>query len=472
MATLGPASASKSSIEALIHAGVDVFRINFSHGTHEQKEGIIDIIKDYNKANHASIGIMADLQGPKIRFGAIEGNSFPVKAGDKFVITTDDCIGTPERVRIHYETFPADVQPGDTLLVDDGKVELAVLDTDRKRNVTVRVLNGDSIGSNKGVNLPDTHVSVPSLTEKDVEDLIFAIGQEVDWVALSFVRSEKDIQTLRDLIHKHTPDPDTNHHAKIVAKIEKPQAVENIDRIIDATDAVMMARGDLGVEMPLEKVPIIQKQIVQKCLEKSKPVIIATQMMESMIENNKPTRAEVTDVANAIFDGADVVMLSGETAVGRHPARVVETMQRIISEVEEIPSIYFKSRQASPDSPIFIHDAVCYAACDLAQHVNATAIMGLTRSGYTAYMCSSCRPMARIYVFTDNKRLLTRLSLVWGVKAFYYDRMVGTDETMEDLHKILKQQGHVDSGDVVVNMATMPLEKQGRTNMMKVTRIN
>lgn len=472
MATLGPASSSKDSIKALITAGVDVFRINFSHGTHEQKTEIITLIKDYNEANHASIGIMADLQGPKIRLGAIEGNSFPVKAGDTFIITTEECIGTPQRVRIHYETFPADVQPGDTLLVDDGKVELEVLDTDRKYNVTVRVLHGDSVGSNKGVNLPDTNVSVPSLTEKDVEDLIFAIGQEVDWVALSFVRSEKDIHTLRELILKHTPDPDANHHAKIVAKIEKPQAVENIDRIIEATDAVMMARGDLGVEMPLEKVPIIQKQIVQKCLEKSKPVIIATQMMESMIEHNKPTRAEVTDVANAIFDGADVVMLSGETAVGRHPARVVETMQRIISEVEEMPSIYFKSRQASPESPIFIHDAVCYAACDLAQHVNATAIMGLTRSGYTAYMCSSCRPMAHIYVFTDNKRLLTRLSLVWGVKAFYYDRMVGTDETMEDLHKILKQQGHVDSGDVVVNMATMPLEKQGRTNMMKVTRIN
>lgn len=472
LATLGPASSDQDTILHLIEAGVDAFRLNFSHGTHEQKAELIQHIRQLNIDHNFSVAIIADLQGPKIRLGKIENDHFDLAAGDTFIITTDRSqVGTREKVSISYDGFPMDVVTGDTILIDDGKVEVEVVDNDKTAEVTVKMLMAGRISSNKGVNLPNADVSLPSLTEKDLKDLEFAIEQDVDWVALSFVRTEKDIMNIREYIHKFSRDNDKDRHAKIIAKIEKPQAVTNIDKIIAKTDAIMIARGDLGVEMKLQDVPIIQKQIVEKCLLKSKPVIIATQMMESMIENNKPTRAEVTDVANAIFDGADVVMLSGETAMGKYPVQVIETMRKIITTVEEKSDIYFRHLTANPHSPTFISDAVCYSACRLAESVQANAIIGMTRSGYTAYMTSSCRPKAKIYVFSDNRRLLSRMSLVWGVRGFYYDQMVSTDNSINDVQEYLKERDVITAGDVVINLASMPLHKQGRTNMVKVTKL-
>lgn len=471
IATLGPASSDPEVILKLIHAGANVFRLNFSHGEHEQKAQIIQAIRNINEELDLSIAILADLQGPKIRLGKIDGNQFTVKEGDEFTITTDDVLGNSERVSITYDQFPKDVSKNDKVLVDDGKMEVTVLESDGKRDVRVRANLAGIISSSKGVNLPDTLISLPSLTDKDKKDLAFALDQDVDWIALSFVRSEMDIINLREHIASLSRQKRDYQQVKIVAKIEKPQAVKNIDAIIQETDAIMIARGDLGVEMRMQEVPLIQKHIVKKCLVAAKPVVIATQMMESMIENPKPTRAEVTDVANAVIDGADAVMLSGETAVGKYPVMVVEAMKKIINRVEEEDSIYFKHHVAEEESKTFLSDAVCYTACDLAEAVNANGIIGMTRSGYTAYMCSSCRPKAHIYVFTDNKRLLARLSMVWGVHGFYFDRSVSTDDTIASVQEYLVYHGWLSKGDVVVNMASMPIGKQGRTNTVKVTKI-
>lgn len=471
IATVGPACSSSEGIGKLIEAGVNVFRLNFSHGEHIQKAEVIQRIREYNDTYNHNVGILADLQGPKIRLGKIESEHFEVKEGDEFTITTDEIIGSSERVSITYDHFPADVKAGDKLLVDDGKMELTVLKSDGKKEVRVQATLDGVISSSKGVNLPDTAISLPSLTEKDKKDLAFALEQGVDWIALSFVRSEQDIIGLREHINTLSKEKQDYKQVKIVAKIEKPQAVENIDAIMQQTDAIMIARGDLGVEMRMQDVPLIQKHIVKKCLLAAKPVIIATQMMESMIDNPKPTRAEVTDVANAIIDGADAVMLSGETAVGKYPVIVVESMKKIIVRVEEEDSIYFKRHLADETSPTFLSDAVCYTACNLAEAVNANGIIGMTRSGYTAYMCSSCRPKAYVYVFTDNRRLLSRLSLVWGVNGFFYDRRVSTDDTIASVQQYLVDNGFLSDGDVVVNMASMPIRQQGRTNTVKVTKI-
>lgn len=471
IATLGPASSSKEALIALIRSGVNVFRLNFSHGTHSDKQLLISLIHEVNEALQSNAGIMADLQGPKIRLGLIEGDYFDIQAGEKLKITTDKLRGNRQRVYISYPQFPADVNAGDKILIDDGKLEMLVLESDGKKEVWVEAIQDGRISSNKGVNLPDTDVSLPSLTEKDLEDLKFILTQEVDWIALSFVRKAGDIVDIKKKIAEALPDTDEIMHPKIIAKIEKPQAVKNIEDILKVTDAIMIARGDLGVEMPMEEVPKIQKQIVKKCIKHAKPVIIATQMMESMISSPKPTRAEVADVANAIYDGADAVMLSAETAVGKYPTVVVEMMRRIIKEVEDDRSIYNKHLEPNPDSPTYLSDAICYNAGELATRVGAYAIIGMTRSGYTAYMVSSFRPSSRIFVFTDNKRLLNRLSMVWGVKASYYDGLVGTDETIQEVHQLMKEKGFLHPGDITVNMASMPLHKQGRTNMIKLSKI-
>lgn len=472
IATLGPASSSKEALLALVRSGVNVFRLNFSHGTHSDKELLISLIHAVNEELKSNVGIMADLQGPKIRLGLIEGDFFDIRAGEKLRITTDKLKGNRERVYISYLQFPADVKAGDKILIDDGKLEMLVLESDGKKEVLVEAIQDGRISSNKGVNLPDTDVSLPSLTEKDLDDLKFILTQGVDWIALSFVRNATDIVDIKKKIVEALPDLDEIMHPKIIAKIEKPQAVRNIEDILQVTDAVMIARGDLGVEMPMEEVPKIQKQIVKKCIKHARPVIIATQMMESMISSPKPTRAEVADVANAIYDGSDAVMLSAETAVGKYPIKVVEMMRRIIKEVEDDQSIYNKHLEPNPDSPTYLSDAICYNAGELATRVGAYAIIGMTRSGYTAYMVSSFRPSSRIFVFTGNKRLLNRLSLVWGVKTSYYDGQVGTDETFQEVHEMMKEKGYLHSGDITVNMASMPLHRQGRTNMIKLSKIN
>jgi pyruvate kinase len=467
VATVGPSCNTVECLRDLALAGVDVFRLNFSHGTHEGHKAVIDNIVKVNEELGTHISMLADLQGPKLRVGKIENNSFPLEKGQILTFTNEKCIGTPEKVYMSYDQFAQDVEVGERIMVDDGKVVLKVLETNKKDIVKLEVLFGHVLSSNKGVNLPDTNVSLPALTEKDIEDLNFILTQDVNWIALSFVRTPKDIQDLRERIDA------VGHGAKIIAKIEKPEAIENIDKIIKASNGIMVARGDLGVELPIEKVPGIQKDIIRKCIKRSRPVIVATQMLDSMTENPSPTRAEVTDVANAVLDGADAVMLSGETAAGQHPTLVVQTMSNIIREVENgklyWDSIKGKRPEASQKSHTFLSDVVCFNAARTAEDLRAKAIVGMTTSGYTAFKVSSFRPNTNILMMSDRKAMLCTMNLIWGVRCFYYDKFTTTDETIQDVVNILKEDGFVAAGDILVNTGSMPMERRLRTNMMKVT---
>ncbi len=465
IATIGPASSSKEMLTELVKAGVNVFRLNFSHGTHEQHQQVINYILEINKEYNLHIGILADLQGPKLRVGKIENNALEIQPGDILTFVNKECIGTKEMIYMSYDHFAQDVKPGEKVLVDDGKIVLQVLSTNQKDEVKLKVLFGSVLSSNKGVNLPETKVSQPSLTHKDIEDLNYVLTQPINWIALSFVREADDI---RDV---HRRIAEKGHFAKVIAKIEKPEAIRNIKEIIKVSDAIMIARGDLGVEFPIEKLPGIQKMIIQRCIQKSKPVIVATQMMESMITNPSPTRAEVTDVANAVLDGTDAVMLSGETSVGDHPSLVVDAMRKIITEAERHYHMQGKRAQPDPQSETFLSDVLCLGAPRLAEEVNAKAILGLTVNGYTAFRMSSYRPKPKIHIFSDKPHMLNTLSLVWGVRCYLYTKFTTTDETFEDLNQILKDEGVVKTGDIVINTGSMPLYKKFRTNMLKITVI-
>ena len=466
VATLGPASSSKEVLRGMILAGCNVFRLNFSHGKYEEYDNLITIIRELNVELKSKTAIMADLQGPKLRIGEIEKGGVSIKVGQKIILTTKPCIGNAERAYITYPSFPMDVHKGEEVLLDDGKIKMVVLETNRVDEVVLEVVYGDSLKSKKGVNLPNTDVSLPSLTEKDLRDLDFILDKDVDWIALSFVRKASDIHELRERIVAK------NKSSLIIAKIEKPQAITNLDAIIDATDAVMVARGDLGVEYPIEKLPLIQKKIISKCLEKSKPVIIATQMMESMIDNFMPTRAETTDVANGVLDGADALMLSGETSVGKHPVSVIEYMSKIISSIENEADIYYRNRDFVKTSDNFLADSVCYSAVKTAERVFAQAIVSMTKSGYTAFKIASFRPKATIMMFTNELALLTKMNLIWGVNCFYYDKFNSTDEAIEEISNFLKENKYVVKGDVIVNTTSMPVHFMERTNMMKITVID
>ena len=465
LATVGPASSSMEALLDLVKAGVNVFRLNFSHGAHSQHQQVIDNILEINEKYNVHIGILADLQGPKLRIGKIENNELAIEPGDILTFVNEECIGTKEKIYMSYELFAHDVQVGEKVLVDDGKIVLKVISTDGVNEVKLQVLFGHVLSSNKGVNLPDTIVTQPSLTEKDLVDLEYILTQPVNWIALSFVRQAKDVKDLQKRIKAK------KHIAKVVAKIEKPEAITNIKEIIKVSDAIMIARGDLGVEVPIEKLPALQKMIINRCVQKSKPVIVATQMMESMITNPSPTRSEVTDVANAVLDGTDAVMLSGETSVGNHPALVVEAMRKIIGEAELHYHIQGKRSVPDPESDTFLSDILCLNAPRIAEEVNAKAILGLTVNGYTAFKISSYRPKPDIYIFSDKAHMLNTLSLVWGVKCFLYTKFTTTDETIEDINQILKNDGIVDTDDIVVNTGSMPLHKRFRTNMLKITII-
>ncbi len=466
VATLGPASSSKEVLHRMFRAGLDICRINFSHGNYEIIKSQLDIIREYNISHRSNIGILADLQGPKLRIGEVENNAVELVNGEEISITTEKCMGTAEKVYITYKEFPKDVEEGDQVLIDDGKILLQVLSTDGKKEVKAVVTHGGTLSSKKGVNLPNTKISLPCLTEKDKQDLQFALDNQVEWIGLSFVRSVTDIADLKDIIKEHK-----HNHARVLAKIEKPEAVREIDSIIDLADAVMVARGDMGVELPMEDVPLLQKMIVKKCINASKPVIIATQMMESMIENFSPTRAEVNDVANAVMDGADAVMLSGETSVGAFPVHVIENMQKIIRKVEADPQIYYREHPPVLKTQTYITDSICYNACIMAKQAEVKAIISMTHSGYTAFKLSSHRPRANIFIFTENRSLLTALNLVWGVRGFYYDKYESTDNTIADLKAFLKNEGYVKSDDLVVNIASIPMKERGRTNMLKLSHI-
>lgn len=461
LATIGPASNNYETIKSLAAAGANVFRLNFSHGTHDIHQEVVKIIRGINKELNCNLGILQDLQGPKIRVGEVENNGVEINPGDQITITNDPVVGTKSLVSTVYQNLPNDVEEGDRILIDDGNLELVVNSTDGK-NVNCTVIHGGILKSRKGINLPNTKVSAPSLTEKDLEDLEFGLAQEVDWIALSFVRSAEDIHDLRERIQK------AGKSCKIVAKIEKPEALENIDAIIEATDAIMVARGDLGVEVPMEIVPLWQKRMVEKCKLACKPVIIATQMMESMIVNPRPTRAETNDVGNAVLDGADAVMLSAETASGNYPVHAVKAMSSIISYLESNADIYHNLYKISDADQTFLSNNLILMAARLSRNVKAKAIVGITSSGFTAFRIASHRPKASIFVFTRNEKLITQMSLVWGVRAYHYQNQVSTDATFEDIEDKLKEDGHVNTGDIIINTASMPLKAKGKTNMLKI----
>lgn len=463
VATVGPASSSYENLLSLIQAGVDVFRLNFSHGKHEDHEEVINRITYINEKYGTHIGILADLQGPKLRVGQIENNALELKEGDVVTFVNEECMGTMEKIYMSYDQFAADVQVGEKVLVDDGKLVFEVIETNKKDTVRLKVLFGGTLSSRKGVNLPNTKISLPSLTEKDRVDLEYILTQPVNWIALSFVRSPKDMKELRERLDK------VGHPAKIMAKIEKPEAIDHIDKIIKASNGIMVARGDLGIEVPMERLPSIQKMIIKKCIQRARPVIVATQMMDSMITNPSPTRAEITDVANAVLDGADAVMLSGETSVGKHPVKVVEAMNKIIEETEKHFSFSGKRPKPSEKSRTFLSDAVCFNAGKLSEEIGAKAILGMTSSGYTAFKVSSFRPKCSIYIFSDQMNMLSTLNLVWGVRCYYYDRFTTTDETITDVVDILKNAGRIKKDDIIINTGTMPLHKRHRTNMLKIT---
>jgi len=460
VATVGPASNSKDMLRALIKEGVDVFRLNFSHGTHEDHFKVIQNVRELNKELGTKICLLQDLQGPKIRVNEMEPN-VTIERGQDLVITTKEALGNNKIVSTSYKNLPMDCKVGDMILIDDGKIELKVKDV-RSDEVLTEVVYGGLLKSRKGINLPFTKVSAPSLTEKDLKDLEFGIQNDVDWIALSFVRKAFDIQSMRAIIDSH------GSAARIVAKIEKPEALSNIDEIISETDGVMVARGDLGVEIWMEEVPMVQKMLVEKCNRAGKPVIVATQMMESMIENPRPTRAETNDVANAVMDGADALMLSAETASGKYPLEVIRSMVRTVASVEKNPKIYYHFRNVEKNSPKYIHDNFVLAACKLAKDVGAKAIVGMTQSGYTAFQSSAYRPNANIFVFTSNASLLNKINLVWGSQGYFYDKINSTDETISDVEATLKRDGHVKTGDIIIILASMPIHEKARTNTLKI----
>jgi pyruvate kinase len=466
VATLGPACSSKEVIKNMIEAGVNVFRINFSHADYADVLERINIIRELNEEFGYTTSILADLQGPKLRVGVMK-EDVVVSKGDLITFTTaEDILGTASRVYMNYKEFPKDVNPGERILLDDGKLIFEVTKTDKNTEVEAVVVQGGPLKSKKGVNLPNTKVSLPALTKKDIKDALFAIENNVDWIALSFVRTSKDLEELQDLIAKHS-----DHKIPIIAKIEKPEAVENIDKIVAFCDGLMVARGDLGVEVPAEEVPLIQKKLIHRAKTARIPVIVATQMMETMITSLTPTRAEVNDVANSVMDGADAVMLSGETSVGNYPVEVIETMTRIIESVEDSPLIKVPLSQPNIRTNRFITKSICYHAAIMADAINAKAITTLTNSGYTAFQISAWRPKSHILVFTSNRRILTQLNLLWGVRAFFYDKLVSTDDTIDDINKICVDRAYLNKGDMLINLAAMPVVDKGMVNTLRISEI-
>lgn len=466
VATLGPATSKKEVLKAMLEAGANIFRINFSHADYEDVRERVAMIRSLNEEYGFNAGILADLQGPKLRVGKMKEDVL-VSPGDQIKFKTGKpFLGNKDEVYMNYETFPRDVKPGERILLDDGKLIFEVKSTNKKDEVLAEVVQGGPLRSRKGVNLPNTNISLPALTEKDVEDAKFACELEVDWMALSFVRFASDLKLLQKLIKEHS-----EHKIPIIAKIEKPEGVKNIDKITAYCDGLMVARGDLGVEVPAHEVPLIQKKLVLKAKEGRIPVIIATQMMETMIDSLTPTRAEVNDVGNSVMDGADAVMLSGETSVGKYPVQVIEKMSQVIRAVENSPLIKVPHQPPYIKTKRYITKSICYHAALMANEIGANAICTLTNSGYTAFQISAWRPSSNILAFTSNKRILTQLSLLWGVRAYYYDKFNSTDETIEDIKLIAKEKGYVSKGDFTVNLAAMPIEAKGMVNTLRISEI-
>jgi pyruvate kinase len=463
VATIGPASRDKDILRELILAGANVFRLNFSHGSHADHQKTIEMVRELNEELGTNIALLQDLQGPKIRMGQMENDGVPIKPGQKLIITTKDMLGTSEKVSTVYTGIVNDVKPGDAILVDDGNIELKTISVSGDEVLT-EVVHGELLKSRKGINLPNSNVSAPSMTEKDIEDLEFGFQFNIEWVALSFVRKASDIIEIKKRIAAAGVD------TKVIAKVEKPEAIANLKEIVRETDGVMVARGDLGVEVPSENVPLLQKRMVRMCNEAGKPVIIATQMMESMIENPRPTRAETNDVANAVFDGADALMLSAESASGKFPVLAVQQMSKTIMAIEkDARTIYSKYHEEDEHSSTRLNDLLVRSACRLSDHVGAKALVGMSKTGYTGYQLARYRPKADIFLFTRNKHLLRQMNLVWGVNGYYYDQTVGIDDTINHIEQMLKDEGHLKKGEIFINTSSMPSHWQGHTNMMRVS---
>ncbi|MDO5616161.1 MAG: pyruvate kinase [Cruoricaptor ignavus] len=471
IATLGPASSNKETIIDLIKAGVDIFRINFSHADYELVKKNVNTIREVNEELGTSVGILGDLQGPKLRVGVVKEGSY-LNPGDILTFTNENVEGDSKKVFMTYKEFPRDVKVGERILIDDGKLVLQVTETNEEDTVKAVTIQGGPLSSKKGVNLPNTNVSLPALTEKDIQDANFMLDIQLDWIALSFVRHAQDIKDLKELIKNH---PTNNQKTPIIAKIEKPEGVKNIDEILRECDGLMVARGDLGVEVPMEEVPAIQKNLVEKARFYSKPVIIATQMMETMISSLTPTRAEVNDVANSVLDGADAVMLSGETSVGKYPVEVVKNMTKIVKNIEN--THFYRAKNAPIEKEFnciddrFITNRICLAAVRIAKTTAVEAIVTLTHSGYTAFQISAHRPNSHIIIFSSNKRIIPMLNLLWGVRAYYYDNKTSTDETIIEVNQITKDLGYVEDNDFVINLNATPAEDSGKTNTLRLTTI-
>ncbi len=464
VATIGPASYNTNILEGLIDAGVNVCRLNFSHGTHDEYKKVINKVRRINKKRRLATAILGDLQGPKLRIGDVENGAVELKAGKEITLVTTKVIGTNKKIGVNYPKLSEDIEPGNMILIDDGKIVLKAIKKNKKE-VKAKIIQGGILTPNKGVNLPNSPISMPCLTEKDLNDLAFILENNLEWIALSFVRSPEDILKVQEIVAKN------NKKSRVIAKIEKPEAIKNMNAIIKVADGVMVARGDLGVEIPMQNVPIIQKEIVRKCRRASKPVIIATQMMESMIENLSPTRAEVNDVANAVMDGADAVMLSAETSLGKHPVAVIKAIHKIVAKSETFDEIYHHYEIPNPDNDRYISDSVCFNAAKLAERVKAKAIVTMSFSGYTGFKISSYRPKANTFVFTANEAILNTLSLIWGVSGFYYDKFESTDDTIFDIKQKLKRKKLVKKGDLIINLTSMPISEKGQSNMLKLSRI-
>ena len=466
IATLGPASSNKEMIKKLIKSGVDVLRVNFSHATHDEVERIVDDVNDLRKELGSNVTLLGDLQGPKIRIGELE-NDIELKKNQSLSICSNlsESNGI-DKIFISYPSFAKDVKPGENILVDDGKLIFKVISTNKKDTVDIKVVQEGVLKPRKGVNLPNTKISQPALTEKDIDDAKFAVKKSFDWIALSFVRSKKDVLQLRELIESQC-----DYHIPIISKIEKPQAIEKIDSIIKVSNGIMVARGDLGIEIPAEEVPLNQKKIVAKCKKRGIPVVIATQMMESMIDSLTPSRAEVNDVANSVMDGADAIMLSGETSMGKYPCEVVKKIGDIIHGVEDSPLIKIPVDLPEIKSDRLITKSICKNAATIANEIGASAICTLTNSGYTGWQISSWRPSALVIVFTSNKKILTQMNLLWGVKGVYYNNFESTDKTVEEVNSLALENKYIKKGDFVINLAAMPIYEKGQVNTLRITKI-
>ena len=465
VATIGPSSYDKAVLREMFAAGLNVARINFSHSNHQQAKQIFDWVQELNQEEDRNVAVLGDLQGPKLRLGNVEENQ-KIKKGQEITITTDECIGNSSRVYITYPDFPKDVKVGDRIMLDDGKLILRAESTNERNEVKAMVVQGGELKSKKGVNLPNTKISLPCLTPKDLADLDFSLKIGVEWIGLSFVRNVEDIIELQEIIKKN------DSHARVIAKIEKPEAIQQIDEIIMQSDAIMVARGDLGVEVPMERVPNLQKLITRKCIKHSTPVIIATQMMESMMDSLSPSRSDVNDVANAVHDRVDGVMLSGETSVGKYPVGVIKAMNKVVKNVENYADLQMEEyAPIDKNNGRFLSDTICFNACKVAEQVGAKSVMTMTHSGYNAFKISSFRPPSKICIFTSNRTILNTLSLLWGVRGYYYNDFVSTDDTIADITNVIKLKKVVKEGDFVVNIASMPITQKGMTNMMKISRV-